>query len=330
MAEVESVECLASQSGREWTLFHGDSCQILQDLPDNSVDLTVHSPPFSNLYVYSESEADLGNCSSDEEFFEHYSFVIRELYRVTTPGRLVVIHCKDLPAYYGRDDYAGLREFPDMCLQAFKAAGFAYHSRVTIWKCPVIERARTNSYGLLHQQLCKDSAASRQGMPDYLIVCRKWDDMSPQDFPKPVQHPVGGKSDEPWRFDGYVGDEPPDVRRDDVGARDYSIQVWQRYASPVWFDIRQTNVLQYEQARDDKDERHICPLQLDVIERCIDLWSMPGDVVLDPFNGIGSTGVCALKHGRKYVGIELKESYFRQAVKSLKGEEAKKAQKRLF
>ncbi len=321
------VECLNVASGKDWTLFHGDCCEIVKDMPDDSIDLTVHSPPFSNLYVYSDSEADMGNASSDEEFLEHYAYLARELYRVTVPGRLCVIHCKDLPAYAGRDDYSGLREFPDQCLQVFKSAGWKYHSRVTIWKCPVIERARTNSYGLLHKQLCKDSSASRQGMPDYLIVVRKWDDMKAMEFPKPVQHPEGGKAEQPYRFDGYIGNEPPEVMREDVGPVDYSIQVWQRYASPVWFDINQTNVLSYEQAKDDKDERHICPLQLDVIERCIDLWSNPGDVVFDPFNGIGSTGVCALKHGRKYVGTELKESYFQVAKRFLEGQENRGRQK---
>lgn len=330
MVAEQGVECLGVESGKNWTLYHGDCCEVTRQLPDDCIDLTVHSPPFSSLYVYSDSEADMGNSSSDEEFLEHYKYLIRELYRITTPGRLCVIHCKDLPAYFGRDDYAGLRAFPDQCREAFEECGWSYHSRVTIWKCPVIERARTNSYGLLHQQLCKDSAASRQGMPDYLIVMRKWGGLSPDEFPKPVQHPEGGVADPPWRFDSYVGAEPPDVRRDDVGARDYSIQVWQRYASPVWFDIRQTNVLAFEQARDDKDERHICPLQLDVIERCIDLWSMPGDVILDPFNGIGSTGVCALRHGRKYIGCELKESYFRVATRFLGNEEFKTSQRKLF
>jgi DNA modification methylase len=327
---ADSVECLDAASGKDWTLFRGDCCEITKGFPDNSIDLIVHSPPFSNLYVYSDSEADMGNNDSDEAFFEHYRFLVKELYRITTPGRLCVIHCKDLPAYFGRDDYAGLRPFPDQCKKVFMEEGWQSHSLVTIWKCPVIERARTNSYGLLHQQLCKDSAASRQGMPDYLVVMRKWDGLSPMEFPKPVRHPVGGSAESPWRFDGFVGEEPPDMVRTEDNARDYSIQVWQRYASPVWFDVNQTNVLSYEQSRDDKDERHICPLQMDVVERCVDLWSNPGDVVFDPFNGIGSTGVGALKHGRKYVGTELKESYFRVACRMLAGEENRGKQKSLF
>lgn len=351
-----NVECLDVATGTDWTLYRGDCCEITKGFPDNSIDLIVHSPPFSNLYVYSDSEADMGNNDSDEAFFEHYRFLVKELYRITTPGRLCVIHCKDLPAYFGRDDYAGLRPFPDQCKKVFMEEGWQYHSLVTIWKCPVIERARTNSYGLLHQQLCKDSAASRQGMPDYLVVMRKWDGLSPMDFPKPVRHPVGGSVDPAWRFDSFVGSLPPgsewhwefrEVESEDgerqrfeilvspgggvaYSRRDYSIQVWQRYASPVWFDVNQTNVLSYEQARDDKDERHICPLQMDVVERCVHLWSNPGDVVFDPFNGIGSTGVGALKHGRKYVGTELKESYFRVACRMLSGEENRGKQKSLF
>lgn len=348
MAEAESVDCLEVATGKNWTLFRGDCCEVTKGLPDNSIDLTVHSPPFSNLYVYSDSEADMGNNDSDEAFFEHYRYLVRELYRITTPGRLCVIHCKDLPAYFGRDDYAGLRPFPDQCKRVFQEEGWQYHSLVTIWKCPVMERARTQSYGLLHLQLCKDSAASRQGMPDYLVVMRKWDGMSPMEFPKPVRHPIGGniakiktehgdlEIDEAeltsgaWRFDGYIGDEPPEMIRTPENARDYSIQVWQRYASPVWFDVNQANVLSFQQARDDKDERHICPLQMDVVQRCVDLWSNPGDVVLDPFNGIGSTGVGALSQGRKYVGIELKESYWKVACRMLQGEENRGKQKTLF
>ncbi len=270
----------------------------------------------------------MGNCSSDEEFIEHYKFLIRELYRTTVPGRLCVVHCKDLPKYLGRDEAAGLSDFPGMITRAFEECGWQYHSKVTIWKCPVIERARTNSYGLLHNQLSKDSTASRQGMPDYLCVFRKWAGMQPMDFPKPVRNPKGELGEgKRYRFESYQGSEPPEG---EFEPRDYSIQVWQRYASPVWFDIVQTDVLNDEGAKSDRDERHICPLQLGVIRRCVHLWTNPDDVVFSPFAGIGSEGVGSLEMGRKFLGIELKASYFQTACKNLRVQEAKELQMEMF
>jgi hypothetical protein len=251
----------------------------------------------------------MGNSNDHAEFFVHFRYLISELFRATVNGRLCAVHCKELPAYKGRDGAAGLIDFPGMIIRAFEDEGWQFHSRVTIWKDPVTEMQRTKNHGLLHKQLCKDSSASRQGMADYLIVFRKWDG---DDFARPVH----GPSPE-VRFDtssGYVGEQGPENVRSE---RDHSIQVWQRYASPVWFDIRQQNVLRRDGARDDEDEKHICPLQLDVIERAVHLWTNRGDIVFSPFAGIGSEGFVSVKMGRRFVGAELKRSYFDQAVKNL-------------
>jgi hypothetical protein len=239
------------------------------------------------------------------------------------PGRISVVHCKDLPRYKGRDGAAGLSDFPGRIVRLHEEEGWQYHSRVTIWKDPVIEMQRTKNHGLLHKILCKDSSNSRQGMADYLVIFRKWtDDMENEIVP------VTGPSDKA-RFDRYVGEQGPSEGGD---PRAYSIQVWQRYASPVWFDIRQTNVLNYRQAKGEDDVKHICPLQLDVIERAVELWSNPGDLVLSPFTGIGSEGYVSLLAGRKFVGAELKEEYVGEAIKHLGQAVAKRdsAQSGLF
>lgn len=325
--------------GKDWVLYHGDCCDVLRGLPSDSVGFGIHSPPFVGLYIYSASVADMGNCATEEEFFQHYSYCIRELHRVTIPGRLCAVHCKDLPRYIGRDGAAGLYDFPGDIIRAFEKEGWQYHSRVTIWKDPVTEMQRTKNHGLLHKQLCRDSCASRQGMADFLVVFRKWDGRGEDDFPQPVAGPAADV-----RFDSYVGTQGPGVAQyadggDDVhmkasskpkDARDYSIQVWQRYASPVWFDINQMRVLDYQHAKEEKDERHLCVLQLDVIDRCLHLWSNPGDVVLSPFAGVGSEGHQAILAGRKFVGVELKESYYKIAAKMLKKAEAEAGQKTLF
>lgn len=294
-------------SGENWTLYHGDSCEVIKGVPDNSIDFMIYSPPFSNLYIYSDSVADMGNSADDEEFFEHYRFLIAETYRTLRPGRLIAVHCKDLPLYMNRDGAAGLSDFPGRIIKAHEDCGFTYHSRVTIWKDPVIEMQRTKNHGLLWKNFTERGEVVRQGMADYLIVFRKYRDIP--DIPdKQVQHKLKGAVHE------FQGDQPPASFDSD---RDYSIQVWQRYASPVWFDIRQTRVLNVAQARENGDEKHICPLQLDVISRSIDIWTNPGDVVLSPFAGIGSEGYEAVRMGRKFVGIELKESYFNTATRNL-------------
>jgi hypothetical protein len=301
-------------SGEGWELFLGDCVDVTRShIVEDSVGFSVFSPPFSNLYIYTDSLRDMGNTADDKEFFTHFSFMVRELYRVTIPGRLCAVHCKDLPLYKGRDGASGLRDFPGAVVRAFEQEGWIFHSRVTIWKCPVTEMQRTKNHGLLYKELCKDSSVSRQGMADFLLVFRKWDG----EFSDPVTR--GGE-----RFDHYLGTNPPGLdesRGRETGElehRAYSINVWQRYASPVWFDIQQPNVLNYRIGKTDKDEKHICPLQLDVIERAVELWSNPGDLVFSPFAGIGSEGYVSLRMDRKFLGIELKRSYWEVAAENLR------------
>lgn len=323
--------CIEHAAGENWTMYNGDSCEVLQGIPDESVGIGIHSPPFANLYIYSDSEADLGNCANHDEFFKHYSFIIRELYRTTITGRLCCIHCKDLPKYANRDGTAGLIDFPGMIIRAFEQEGWSYHSRVTIWKCPVVERERTNNNGLLHKTVVRDRSQVRQGMADYMLMFRKAPTgtlMSSQ----PVTNKGKG-------FSQWVGDpehnpntstlHPSRYARTEI-LSDTSVGIWRRYAEPVWWDIQQTNVLNKEDARDENDERHICPLQLDVISRCIEIWSNPGDVVLSPFAGIGSEGYQAIKMNRKFIGVELKQSYFKVACRNLKKAESESIQATLF
>jgi DNA modification methylase len=299
-----------SLKGRDFEIIIGDCIKESEKLIDNSMDFCLHSPPFSSLYIYSDSLMDMGNSSNDAEFMIHYEFLIKELYRIIKPGRLVAVHCKQLVDYKSRDGEAGLRDFRGEIIRAYQKYGFKYHSEVCIWKDPVIEMQRTKSHGLLHKQVKKDSTFSRQGLPDYLVVFRKWE--KENDTHEPVIRPNG--------FTGYIGENTPnesiDFETSEYDKEGYSIHVWQRYASPVWFDIRQTNCLNTEASRDGKDEKHICPLQLDVIERAIHLWSNPNEVVFSPFAGIGSEIYGALKLKRKGVGIELKESYAKRAYKN--------------
>lgn len=310
--------------GDNWQLYLGDCVEQIKKIPDNSVHLGIHSPPFSNLYIYSDSEADMGNSNDDEEFFTHYEFLIEELLRTTIPGRLCVVHCKDLPSYMNRDGAAGLVDFPGMITRSFEAsrleserklveAGemnekdmtrWQYHSRVTIWKAPEIEMQRTKNHGLLHKNFTSMAEACRQGMPDYLVVFRKY----------PLEGGVNVKQNR--QVGDYIGTEPPAPHITD--QRDYSITTWQKYASPVWFDIDQTDVLNFKLGRNGEDERHICPLQLGVIERCVDLWTNKGETVFSPFAGVGSELYTAVKMGRQALGIELKESYWKQAQKFLR------------
>lgn len=264
-----------------FALYHGDSCEVTRGIPDDSVHYTLFSPPFSSLYTYSNSDRDMGNCRGDQEFAAHFEFLIKELYRITMPGRLLPFHCMNLPMMKERDGVIGLKDFRGDLIRMFQKAGFIYHSEVTIYKSPVTEMQRTKALGLLHKQIKKDSAMSRQGIPDYIVTMRK-----PGENPERVTH-----TDE-----------------------SFPVSVWQRYASPVWMDIRQSDTLQRTSARAEKDEKHIAPLQLEVIKRCIELWTNPGDIVLDPFAGIGSTNYVALRMNRRTMGVELKESYYNQAV----------------
>lgn len=297
---------LKKKSGNGYVAYKADCIDVLKDLKSDSVDFTIYSPPFANIYIYSDNIRDMGNTKNDAEFYGQYKYLIQENLRVTRPGRLIAVHCKNLVKYIGRDGVLGLKDFRGEIIRMHEAEGWQYHSEVCIWKDPVVEMQRTKSHGLLHKQVVKDSTFSRQGVPDYLVIFRKWNG-EPEEV-RPVKKEGG--------FDYYVGQQNPRVNYKD-NKRLYSIQVWQRYASPVWFDIKQTNVLNIQQAREDKDEKHICPLQLDVIEKAIHLWTNPGDTVLSPFMGIGSEGYVALKQGRKFIGIELKESYFQQAVLNL-------------
>lgn len=267
-----------------YAIYNGDSCEIVKAIPDNSIHYTIFSPPFASLYTYSNSDRDMGNSKGDDEFYNHFIFLAKELYRVTMPGRLLSFHCMDLPLMKERDGVIGLKDFPAIIRKIFEDCGFIYHSKVTIWKNPVTEMQRTKALGLLHKQIRKDSTMNRQGIPDYIVTMRK-----PGENPERVAHT----------------------------HESFPVDVWQNYASPVWMDIRQSDTLQKKSARDDKDERHICPLQLEVIQRCIELWTNPNDIILDPFAGIGSVPYTAVKLGRRGIGVELKESYYKQAVNNL-------------
>ena len=287
----------SASSGEGWNAKLGDCVECIGNVESDSIDYTVFSPPFSSLYTYSNSDRDMGNCKDDDEFYHHFLFLVRELFRTTKPGRLVSFHCMNLPTSKSHHGYIGIRDFRGDLIRMFIDEGWIYHSEVCIWKDPVVSMLRTKALGLLHKQLVKDSCMSRQGLPDYLVTMRK---------PGVNQNPVAGE------LDYFTGD--PDTFKN-TGR--LSIDVWQRYASPIWMDIRQSNTLQKKNARHSNDERHICPLQLDVIERCLQLWSNPSDLVLSPFMGIASEGYQAIKLGRRFIGFELKESYFNEAVKNL-------------
>lgn len=289
------MKVLNQASGNGYTAFHGDCVDVVADLPERSIDYAIFSPPFASLYTYSNSPRDMGNCRNDAEFFEHFAHLIRELRRVMKPGRNVSFHCMLMPTSKERDGYIGLRDFRGDLIRAFQNEGFIYASEVCIWKDPVTAMQRTKALGLLHKTVRNNAAMSRQGIPDYLVTMRAPGEGAPEDR---VTH----------------------------GA-DYPVDKWQKVASPVWMDIDPSDTLQFRSAREHDDERHICPLQLEVIRRGIELWTNPGDVVLSPFMGIGSEGFVALEMGRKFVGVELKTSYFHQAARNL---EAALAQSSLF
>lgn len=278
---------LNQASGKSWTLAHADAVEAIKDLPDNSIDFSVYSPPFSSLYIYSESARDMGNVDGDDEFQETYSHLVREKLRVTKPGRLSSIHVKDLVYYSNASERGdrGMRDFTGECIRTHVEAGWTFHARHTIWRCPVKEMQKAKPDGLLFKNFRKDAARVRAGLPEYLVTFRKW---------------------------GPGMDETPEIVHDPA---EFPLDTWQAWASPVWMDTRETNVLNAKVARDDEAEKHLCPMPMDLTERAIRLWSNPGDVVLSPFAGIGSEGVVALKCRRKFIGFELKESYWRQACK---------------
>lgn len=268
----------------DFAVYNGDSAEVMAGIPDESIHYSIFSPPFASLYTYSSSPRDMGNCKDGKDFEDHFDFLIPELYRILKPGRLVSFHCMLLPTSKTRDGYIGLHDFRGELIRNFQKNGFIFHSEVVVWKDPVIAMQRTKALGLLHKQIKKDSCMSRQGIPDYVITMRK-----EGDNPEPVTHT----------------------------NESFPVSLWQKYASPIWTDINPSDTLQVKSAREDKDEKHICPLQLTVIKRCIDLWTNPGDVVFSPFTGIGSEGYVSLKNDRKFLGIELKKSYYDQAVRNL-------------
>jgi len=269
---------------------HGDCVEEVAKLPTDSIDFSIFSPPFAELYVYSDDIRDMGNCQDYEEFFVHFQFLVKELARVVKSGRLVAVHCMDLPAMKGKDGYIGLKDFSGMLIQSFQKEGFIYHDRITIWKSPVVEMTRTKSIGLLHKTIKKDSSMSRTGIPDYILVFRNAGDNL-----VPITH-----QDTDEKQENYL-----------------PVSLWQKYAEPVWYDINYSDTLQYTSARDEKDEKHICPLQLETIRRCLHLWSNEGETVLSPFGGIGSEGHESLRLKRNFIGIELKPSYYNQMQRNL-------------
>ena len=288
---MATIRCLNENHGDRFTAYHGDCVDVVGQLPDSSIDFSVYSPPFGSLFVYSESISDMGN-STDEQFRDQYAFLVREKLRVTKPGRLTAVHCSDLPLTKWKDGAVGIKDFSGDIIKIHEEAGWILHSRRTIWKCPVTEMTRTKHVGLLYKQLKKDSSKSRGGMPDYLMT-----------FIKP-------------------GDNAQLITHD---PSDFPVEQWQEWASPVWMSVNQTRVLNVKAARNANDERHLCPLQLDVIDRALVMWSNPGDVVLSPFMGIGSEGYCSLKAKRRFVGVELKAEYFNQSCRTLHDVEASAA-----
>lgn len=278
------MDIIKQQSGDNWSLYNGDCVEVVSGLPSQSIDYSIFSPPFASLYTYSNSPRDMGNCRTDAEFFEHFSFLVAELARVMKPGRNVSFHCMQLPTSKERDGYIGLKDFRGELIRCFQQYGFIYASEVVIWKDPVTAMQRTKALGLLHKTVRTNASMCRQGIPDYLITMRAPGEVSDKVTHDPAQYPV---------------------------------DKWQKAASPVWMDIDPSDTLQYRSAREHDDERHICPLQLDVIRRGVDLWTNPGDIVLSPFAGIGSEGFVALEMGRRFIGAELKESYFNQAAQNL-------------
>lgn len=278
------MKCIDQDVTANWALYLGDCIEVLPGLPARSFDYSIFSPPFASLYTYSNSPRDMGNCRNHAEFFEQFDFLVVELARVMKPGRNVSFHCMLLPTSKERDGYIGLRDFRGDLIRAFQARGFIYASEVCIWKDPVTAMQRTKALGLLHKTVRNNSSMARQGIPDYLVTMR-----APGDVEDRVTH-----------------------------GEEYPVSHWQKIASPIWTDIDPSDTLQFRSAREHDDERHICPLQLEVIRRGIDLWTNPGDVVLSPFAGIASEGYVAIQMGRRFVGVELKSSYYEQAKLNLR------------
>ena len=291
------MNVLNQASGENWTLWNADCIEVVNSLPENSLHLSIFSPPYASLYTYSNSDRDMGNSANDQQFYEHFDYLIAGLLRATKPGRIVCVDVMNIPAMKERDGYIGLKDFRGDIIAAFRKAGFIFHSEHCAWKDPLIEATRTNALGLMHKQLCKDSTRSRAGIPQYILAFRK-----DGENPEPVAHNNG--------LEYFIGENEPTHGT-------LSHERWRRYASPVWMDINFSNTLNAKAAREAEDERHVCPMALDLIERAVQLWSNPGDVIFDPYSGVGSTGYVAIKAGRKFVGSELKTAYFNQAAKNI-------------
>lgn len=288
----------------EVAMYCADTTEAVRMFDDEYVDFIVYSPPFSQLYTYSNSDRDLGNSRNDEEFYVHFEFIVKELYRILKPGRIMAVHCMQIPAMKERDGYIGIKDFRGDLIRMFQKNGFIYHSEVTIWKDPVVEMQRTKALGLLHKQLKKDSSKSRMGIPDYIIIMRK-----PGENAEPILHTNETYPVREWQ--------------------QVASPVWDIYPAPVWWDINQSDTLN-RMFSDEESEKHIAPLQLPVIERLISLYTNEGEIVFTPFMGIGSEVYQAMKMNRKGIGIELKEVYFEQAVKNIKNLESEMQQLTLF
>ena len=328
MSEAKTMDQVITP---EYAIYQGDCIDVLRGLPDASVHYSIFSPPFVGLYKFSNFDRDMSN-SDGNEFWEHFTYLINELMRLTKPGRICSVHVMNLPRTKTRDGAVGMYDFRGDVIRAFENADWIHHSEVCIFKDPVVAQQRTKSIRLLHKQITKDSTISGQGLADYIVSFRKpGENAEPVDGMFTEWHGAKPEEGESWSrvntsagldisreaYDRHAAKTRAEGREPWPFDMWVSVLVWQRYASPVWMDIDQTNTLQYRNARDEKDEQHISPLQLDVIERCIDLWSNPGDVVLTPFLGIGSEVYSAVKMGRRGIGIELKPSYFQQAVKNI-------------
>ena len=291
------MKVLDQKMGESWASYNADCVEIAKSLPDDSIGLTITSPPYSNLYCYSGSDRDLGNSRTDEEFQHHFRILIDQLLRITKDGRIVAVDCMNIPAMKSKDGFIGLKDFRGDIIRQFLSAGFIFHSEHCAWKDPLLEATRTKAIGLMHKQLCKDSSMVRAGIPQYILAFRK-----PGENQEPIAHEKG--------LEWFAGENPPMH-----GV--LSHERWRRYASPVWMDIDFTRTLNGREAREAPDERHICAMSLDLIERCVHLWSNPNDTIYDPFAGVGSTGFVALQQGRRFIGSELKTSYWVQQCKNL-------------
>lgn len=301
-----------------WAVYNGDCIEVMGEMKDVCIDLSVYSPPFGGLYNYSSSEKDLSNCRSYEEFFQHYDFVVKELFRLTKPGRMTCVHCMDVPMSNTGCDH--LRDFPGDIIRQHEKIGWNYIARYHVWKEPLAVRNRTMAKNLAHKTIVDDSSRCSVASADYLLVFRRKGQNE-----VPIAHPNGlmkyaGEREIPrelYQYRGYTGNQ--------IENR-FSHWIWRQYASAFWDDIRIGRVLPFKESRDEDDEKHVHPLQLDVIERCVTLWSNPGEVVFTPFMGVGSEVYAAVTEGRRGVGAELKPSYFRQAVKNLQAIEAEKSE----